>query len=814
MSRVVRTNVNSDFTLEIETPVGFQSFPASVPGSIHTDLIAAGFIGDIRTTGSEVEQEWIRNAESTYKASFSITNSTQHHELNFLGLDTLATISINGQRCLATENMHRSYRVDIGTVHSEKVDLQIDFKAPLPEALKREVELGKYPNPYGMPYNLMRKMACSFGWDWGPITLTSGIWRPIVLTSWDVGILDSVSLVSDVIDSIPRLKVTTVGRGAATSISITIEGNKSQEFSTSLNSTETFDLPDFDLWQPRGFGEAILYSVRISLLADTGEILDQQIRRVGFRSISLDQSKFEERESFAIEVNGQRVWARGVNWIPDDPFPHRVVREEYVRKIDDLCSLGVNAIRVWGGGIYESDDFYDACDEKGIIVWQDFLFACAAYPEEASFIEEIELEATEAVQRLSHHASLVLWCGGNECIEGFQHWDWKAQLEGKSWGSLYYFDLLPRILNEFDGSRPYIPGSPFSTTSEDVKSFSSGTNHIWDVWNERGYQGYEDYQPSFAAEFGYNAPASWRTLTKAIHKDRLDSADTDLVTHQKAFDGMEKIAKGLSREFEVELNAGEEWYVAAQLVQARAVEVGLKHFRSLYNTCSGALLWQYNDMWPAISWSVVDSSGTRKLAWYAMREAYRPRFLHFSGENRTLVIVNETPERWRDQLYVVFLDEMGNILESKNIPVHISSRASISMRLSSLFSSTNIFASNGYVVAQLGDIRSARRILDRPIRKINAFDAKVEAKISGNTVQVELKAHAFIHELSLLPELVALEPTTVSLQRVTILPGERVEIEIKARNVSDAEKIHASISQIVWSLNRLVSNPVPLIKHN
>lgn len=814
MSRVVRTNVDSDFTLEIETPIGFQSFPASVPGSIHTDLIAAGFIGDIRTTGSEVEQEWIRNAESTFKASFSITNSTQHHELNFLGLDTLATISINGQRRLATENMHRSYRVDIGAVLSEKVELQIDFKAPLPEALKREIELGKYPNPYGMPYNLMRKMACSFGWDWGPITLTSGIWRPIVLTSWDVGILDSVSLVSDVIDSIPRLKVTTVGRGAATTISITIAGNKSQEFSTSLNSTETFDLPDFDLWQPRGFGEAILYSVRISLLADTGEILDQQIKRVGFRSISLDQSKFDERESFAIEVNGQRVWARGVNWIPDDPFPHRVVREEYVRKIDDLCSLGVNAIRVWGGGIYESDDFYDACDEKGIIVWQDFLFACAAYPEEASFIEEIELEATESVQRLSHHASLVLWCGGNECIEGFQHWDWKAQLEGKSWGSLYYFDLLPRILNEFDGSRPYIPGSPFSTTSEDVKSFSSGTNHIWDVWNERGYQGYEDYQPSFAAEFGYNAPASWRTLIKAIHKDRLDSADTNLVTHQKAFDGMEKIAKGLRREFEVELNAGEEWYFAAQLVQARAVEVGLKHFRSLYNTCSGALLWQYNDMWPAISWSVVDSSGARKLSWYAMREAYRPRFLHFSGENRTLVIVNETPERWLDQLYVVFLDEMGNILESKNIPVHISARASISMRLSSLFSSTNIFASNGYVVAQLGDIRTARRILDRPIRKINAFDAKVEAKISGNTVQVELKAHAFIHELSLLPELVAQEPTTVSLQRVTILPGERLEIEINARNVSDAEKIHASISQIVWSLNRLVSTPVPLIKHN
>ena len=796
--RVTRESITDGFSLELETPSGLAQFAATVPGSIHTDLIAAGVIGDIRTTGSEAEQEWIRNTDSTYRVNIP-AQSSAHHELNFLGLDTLATVSINGDKKLTTENMHRSYSIAIDA--TQNLDLQIDFKAPLPEALKRQSEQGIYPNPYNMPYNYFRKMACSFGWDWGPITGTSGIWKPIVLTSWDEGVIDSVTVIGDVVNSIPVLTVVSVGRGVSKNLKIEVSGNHRADFETVINSRDSFELSGFDLWHPRGFGDPTMYTVTISLLNSIGEVIDQHTNRVGFRKVELDQSKFDDREMFAILVNGTRVWARGVNWIPDDPFPHRVSRAHYEKKIDDLFSVEVNAIRVWGGGIYESDDFYDLCDEKGIIVWQDFLFACAAYPENESFEAEVRAEATEAISRLANHPSLVLWCGGNECIEGFQHWGWQEPLASKAWGSKYYYEVLPQLLQEIDGTRTYIPGSPFSTLSEDVKDFSSGTNHIWDVWNERGYQRYEEYSPSFAAEFGYNGPGSWHTLTQAIGKNTLDSRDPDLATHQKAFDGMDKIAAGLKREFVPEFVAGPQWYFAAQLVQARAVEIGLKHFRSQYDTCSGSVLWQYNDMWPAMSWAVSDSAGSRKLSWYAMREAYRPRLLHFSGVNRELVIINDTSELWRDQLYLIFLNEMGEITETRNMAISIEGKSQFRLK-------TDVdFKSNGYVVAQMGELRTARRVLDKPVARLNSPTADIKATVAQDLVNVVIKARNFIHEFSMLPELVVANPVTVSAQRLTILPGERVVIEIQCSNSSDAQKVAHSVEQIAWSLNKLVASP-------
>ena len=796
--RVTRESITDGFSLELETPSGLAQFAATVPGSIHTDLIAAGVIGDIRTTGSEAEQEWIRNTDSTYRVNIP-AQSSAHHELNFLGLDTLATVSINGDKKLTTENMHRSYSIAVDA--TQNLDLQIDFKAPLPEALKRQSEQGIYPNPYNMPYNYFRKMACSFGWDWGPITGTSGIWKPIVLTSWDEGVIDSVTLIGDVVNSIPVLTVASVGRGASKKLKIKVSGNHRADFETVINSRDSFELSGFDLWHPRGFGDPTMYTVTISLLNSIGEVIDQHTKYVGFRKVELDQGKFDDREMFAILVNGTRVWARGVNWIPDDPFPHRVSRAHYEKKIDDLFSVEVNAIRVWGGGIYESDDFYDLCDEKGIIVWQDFLFACAAYPENESFEAEVRAEATEAISRLANHPSLVLWCGGNECIEGFQHWGWQEPLAGKAWGSKYYYEVLPQLLQEIDGTRTYIPGSPFSTLSEDVKDFSSGTNHIWDVWNERGYQRYEEYSPSFAAEFGYNGPGSWHTLTQAIGKNTLDSRDPDLATHQKAFDGMDKIAAGLKREFVPEFVAGPQWYFAAQLVQARAVEIGLKHFRSQYDTCSGSVLWQYNDMWPAISWAVSDSAGSRKLSWYAMNEAYRPRLLHFSGVNRELVIINDTTEHWRDQLYLIFLNEMGEITETRNMAISIEGKSQFRLK-------TDVdFKSNGYVVAQMGELRTARRVLDKPVARLNLPTADIKATVAQDLVNVVIKARNFIHEFSMLPELVVANPVTVSAQRLTILPGEQVVIEIQCSNSSDAQKVAHSVEQIAWSLNKLVASP-------
>jgi beta-mannosidase len=453
---------------------------------------------------------------------------------------------------------------------------------------------------------------------------------------------------------------------------------------------------------------------------------------------------------------------------------------------------------------YESDYFYDLCDELGIIVWQDFLFACAAYPETPAMFAEVEDEARQAITRLSTHPSLVMWCGGNECIEGFQHWGWQEPLAGKAWGSSFYLDTLPKALSKFDGSRPYIPGSPFSTLKEDVKDFSSGTNHIWDVWNDTGYQRYEEYSPSFSAEFGYNGPGSWRTLTKAIGKENLDSRDPDVATHQKAFFGMDKVANGLVREFEKPMVEGPAWYFAAQLVQARAVEVGLKHFRSQYQTCSGSILWQYNDMWPAISWAVLDSSSSRKLSWYAMREAYRPRVLHFSGVNRSLILINDTSDDWSETLKVWLVSKDGHVLESTSRSTSLASRSQSNFALSDLFEANNILATDGYLVAELDGIRTTRRMLDKAVSQICPHNLELTAHVVGNSVKVHITAKCFIHELSLLPELVAQDLVNVSQERLTLLPGEEIDVVIDASHQADALLISKSLEEITWSLNRLM----------
>ncbi len=805
--RVTREELKANFKLEIESPQGLLSLPAKVPGTIHTDLISAGLIGDIKIDGTESEQEWIRNADSEFTAQLPRLPEAGNVELKFHGLDTLATVLIDNVTVLESQNMHRSYTVDVEAfVGKESSNLSVRFAAPLLEALKRQEELGAYPNPYDMPYNYLRKMACSFGWDWGPITVTSGIWKPIEVINWSEGILDEVRITGDVQNQIPVLTVATKARGDAKRLKLSVSGPKVDlTFYLEVNQIQKFEIPIAELWHPRGFGEQNLYQIQVSLLSESGELIDHIEKRVGFRNVELDQSPFGDRQMFAIKVNGHRVWARGVNWIPDDPFPHRVTEQQYCEKIQGLFDVEVNAIRVWGGGIYESEVFYNLCDELGIVVWQDFLFACAAYPETDWMFAEVEAEASEAIARLSAHPSLVMWCGGNECLEGFQHWGWQGPLAGKAWGSSFYLNLLPELVAKIDGTRPYIPGSPFSSLSEDVKDPNSGTIHIWDVWNDVGYQRYEDYSPAFAAEFGYNGPGSWLTLSRAIHKKTLDSRDPEVATHQKAFFGMDKIANGLSRDFKKNFVSGPEWYFAAQLVQARAVEIGLKHFRSLYETCSGSILWQYNDMWPALSWAVLDSNSSRKLAWYSMQDSYRPRLVHLSTIERKVVLINDTNENWQNTLKLHLIDQKGNLLDHSERSLNIAPRSKLIVALSELLEELDLQEINGFIVASFGEFRVCRRMTDLPTATLNPQSVSIETSIFETKLIAKVTANTFVTEFCLLPELVATERPTVSKQRITLLPQETQVIEVIAQSLEDAQLFEREIGQIAWSLNRLVS---------
>ena len=352
-----------------------------------------------------------------------------------------------------------------------------------------------------------------------------------------------------------------------------------------------------------------------------------------------------------------------MNWIPDDHFLTRITAERLERRLDQALAANVNLIRVWGGGIFESEEFYRACDERGLLVWQDFLLACAAYPEESPLWEEIEAEARENVVRLMPHPSLVLFNGGNENLWGEADWNWRAALHGRTWGARYAFELFPKIVAELDPTRPYCDNSPYSPRlngdAVHPNDPDHGTHHQWEVWNHVDYTAYRSEIPRFCSEFGFQAPPAWRTLIDSVHAvdgGPLDAAsdpknDANFLLHQKADDGNGKLDRGLAPHLGVPDNFAD-WHWATQLNQARAVTYAIDHYRRWWPRTAGAIVWQLNDCWPVTSWAAIDFEERPKPLWYALRRAFAPRNVVFATEDGVLsaVIINDTDQAWQGEL--------------------------------------------------------------------------------------------------------------------------------------------------------------------
>ena len=432
-------------------------------------------------------------------------------------------------------------------------------------------------------------------------------------------------------------------------------------------------VPDVERWWPIGHGAQPLYEVRVSateLASEPGSRTPSTwTGRVGFRTVELSIDPDDAGTPFEIRVNGETVQVRGANWIPDHAFLTEIDADRYRRRIADAVDANMNLLRVWGGGIYESEEFYARCDELGVLVWQDFLFACAAYAEEDWLATEVEAEAREAITRLSAHPALVIWNGNNENIWGYVQWGWRPLLAGRTWGNGYYRELFPSLLAELDPTRPYSPGSPFSFTDYlHPNDENNGTMHIWDVWNERDYTGYRAYSPRFVSEFGFQGPPAWSTLTRVVHDDPLDPYGAEMLVHQKAEDGNLKLEKGM-RGHLPEPATIEDWHFATQLNQAAAVRFGIEHFRSLAPHNTGSIVWQLGDNWPVVSWAAVDFDEHRKPLWYALRNAYRPRLATIQPRDGglALILLNDTPEQWAGPITVSRLAFDGTVLASEQL---------------------------------------------------------------------------------------------------------------------------------------------------
>ncbi|MFJ2000884.1 glycoside hydrolase family 2 protein [Streptomyces chartreusis] len=629
------------------------SLPAAVPGCVHTDLLAAGVIPDPFLGRAETEVAWVGRRDWTYETDLDAASAHEQTDLVFDGLDTVAEILLDGRVLGRVRNMHRSYRFDVTGLSGR---LSVRFASAYAEAEAMRGRLGERPAAYAEPYQYLRKMACSFGWDWGPTLVTAGIWRPVRLEHWStariarvrpvVGVEQGTGQVELVVD-VERTRVE-----APLTVEARVGGVRARAEIEGTGGTVRLTVPDVRLWWPRGYGEQPLYDVELTLLHGDAP-LDVWRRRIGFRTIGLDRSADEHGTGFTLVVNGERLFARGVNWIPDDVFPSRVTRERYRTRLRQAADAGVDLVRVWGGGIYESEDFYDACDELGLLVWQDFPFACAAYPEEQPLRGEVEAEARENVVRLMPHPSLVLWNGNNENLWGFRDWGWEPRLAGDSWGEGYYLGVLPRVVAELDPTRPYTAGSPWSGSwDRHPNDPAHGTHHSWEVWNRRDHADYRLSVPRFVAEFGWQAPPAYATLRRALPDEELAPDSPGMLHHQKADDGNGKLRRGLERYFALPEKDSEQdfdrWHYLTQVNQARAVAAGIEHWRSNWPVCAGTVLWQLNDCWPVTSWAAIDGDGREKPLYHELRRLYADRLLTLAVREQglELSVVNQAGLAW------------------------------------------------------------------------------------------------------------------------------------------------------------------------
>ncbi|MFE2213491.1 glycoside hydrolase family 2 protein [Streptomyces canus] len=623
--------------------------PAVVPGCVHTDLLAAGVIPDPFLGRNETEVAWVGRRDWTYETDLGLMNGHEQTDLVFDGLDTVAEILLDGRLLGRTRNMHRSYRFDVTGMSGR---LAVRFVSAYAEAEAVRGKLGERPAAYAEPYQYLRKMACSFGWDWGPTLVTAGIWRPVRLERWSTARIARVRPLVTVEQGVGVVELAVDVERARVEAPLTVEATVGGErVRASVDGTQgvvRLEVPGARLWWPRGYGQQPLYDVELTLLHEDRP-LDVWRRRVGFRTVELDRAADAHGTGFTLVVNGERLFARGVNWIPDDVFPSRITRERYRERLGQAADAGVDLVRIWGGGIYESEDFYDACDELGLLVWQDFPFACAAYPEEQPLRGEVEAEARENVVRLMPHPSLVLWNGNNENLWGFRDWGWEARLAGDSWGEGYYLGVLPRVVAELDPTRPYTAGSPWSGSwGHHPNDPAHGTHHSWEVWNREDYAEYRSEVPRFVAEFGWQAPPAYATLARALPGEVLAADSPGVLHHQKADDGNGKLRRGLERHFAFPEGDFDHWHYLMQVNQARAVAAGIEHWRSHWPVCAGTVVWQLNDCWPVTSWAAIDGAGREKPLYHELRRLYADRLLTVQMRAQKLVLaaVNQAGEPW------------------------------------------------------------------------------------------------------------------------------------------------------------------------
>ncbi|HVK52646.1 MAG TPA: glycoside hydrolase family 2 protein [Pseudoxanthomonas sp.] len=823
---------------------------ASVPGSVHTDLLAHGVIADPYVGAAEAALQWIGLADWEYVTRFDVDEATlarPHAELVFEGVDTLAEMSLNGKPLLNTDNSHRTWRVRVDRrLKARKNELRIVFRSPI-RALLPQVQAmphkiaGNYPSPYGdepkdaMVGNFVRKPGYHFGWDWGPRYVTAGLWRPVTLETWkalrvtdmavatrsldqDEADLDIIAVIDSAGPDTAAMEVEILDPdgqrvGILQRSALLVPGENRFELTTTLRDPRR--------WWPAGYGEQARYRFRLSVRNARGDSVAAE-RLTGLRSVELRRDRDSEGQGFAFVINGVPIFAKGANVIPFDAFPARVDRGRLRTVLQAARDANMNMLRNWGGGYYESDDFYDIADELGLLIWQDFMFGGGMQPAyEPLFRANVVAEARDNIRRLRHHPSIVLWCGNNEEETAWKDWGHRKQLTEadpvfaeRVWqGYLALFGRdLRRVVHEESLGVPYWSSSPSNDLDEKANDSRKGDKHYWDVWaGSKPVQAYLQETPRFMSEFGLQAWPVQATVDSFATRAEQSIDGPVIRAHQKflAGAGNERLLLYIENEYGTPRNFADFIYLS-QVMQAEGIELAALHHRASRPYTMGSLYWQLNDVWPGASWSSIDYAGRWKALHFHARRFFAEVAIAASrqeGETR-LALVSDRQTAIKAEWRVRVLDFSGKELRQRKGSVTLPPLSATQVRSfkdSELLRGADPTACVAVFELYEGQNRIARQLL--------YFDAAKALKLPPAAIQTDLERVGDGYRLHLQSaQLVRAlwidagqADAVVSDNALDLLPGEAVTVAITSK--ASLTALRASLQ--LKSLADVLPSPAP-----
>jgi len=688
-------------------------YPAKVPGTLHTDMLANKLIQDPFLYDNSNSLRWIENITTEYMNEFNVSENItdKYIELVFDGLDTYADVFLNGKIILNADNMFRQYRIPVNKYLRNGVNkIQIFFYSPVKVSDSLQAIYYEENDIKGLPgkYNAFtRKAAYHFGWDWAPGLVTSGIWRKVYLISYEGIITDAFTQTEIISDDFAIVKLNCIfeihqaSETAGLSYVLTdSSGNKVIEVLTDetiyknpkshtvIQKSFNIEIQNPKLWQVLPEEKQYFYYYKIQLRK--GEIiLDEKKIKVGIRDIKLIQEKDSIGESFYFTVNGIPLFIKGANYVPQDVFLPRVSAEQYLKLLVNAKDAGINMLRVWGGGIYENEYFYELCDSLGILVWQDFMFANSMLPGDKNFYSNISAEIEDNYRRLINHPCIALWCGNNEIEEGWYNWGWQKEFEfskedsAKIWNDYYkiFYKLIPEKLSSIKQfvniKYNYITTSPKYGWGNS-KSMTSGDAHYWGVWwGMENFEMYEKKVPRFMSEYGFQSFPDYSTVTGFINPTERYLYSEELKSHQKHPTGFETIQKYLEREYRQPKNF-ESYIYVSQLLQANGIRQAIEAHRRAMPYCMGTMFWQLNDCWQSISWSAIDYTGRNKVLMSYLKDAYDEIMLSFENRDSSvgLFIISDKTQATDGKLFLNVRNFSGEYIFRDSVSISVTEKSS------------------------------------------------------------------------------------------------------------------------------------------